>query len=114
MAASETNAKEFTIARTLNAPRELVWKAWTEREALEEWWGPKGCPIEVEELDVKPGGKFHYSMRMPDGSVWWGVFHYREVESPHGLSSSIRFPTKTAKSPARHLVARGRRRSTMS
>ncbi|MBY0382431.1 MAG: SRPBCC domain-containing protein [Xanthobacteraceae bacterium] len=85
MAASETSAKEFTIARTLNASRELVWKAWTEREALEEWWGPKGCPIEVEELDVKPGEKFHYSMRMPDGSVWWGVFYYREVEKPSRL-----------------------------
>lgn len=87
MAASEsaTAAKEFIITRTFNAPRELVWKAWTDAAALEEWWGPKGCAIEIESLDVKPGGKFHYSMRMPDGCVMWGIFVYRELVKPERI-----------------------------
>jgi uncharacterized protein YndB with AHSA1/START domain len=85
MAASEATATEFTITCTLNAPRELVWKAWTEREALEEWWGPKGCAIEIEELDVKPGGVFHYAMVMPGCSPYWGIFHYREVVKPERI-----------------------------
>jgi uncharacterized protein YndB with AHSA1/START domain len=85
MTASETAAREFTISRVLNAPRDLVWKAWTEAEALEEWWGPKGCAIEIEELDVKPGGTFHYSMRMPNGCVMWGIFVYREVVKPERI-----------------------------
>ena len=85
MAASETTAQEFTVTRTFNAPRDAVWKAWTEREALEEWWGPKGCAIEVEQLDVSPGGIFHYSMGMPDGSKWWGIFHYVEVVKPERI-----------------------------
>ncbi|ACI92544.1 activator of Hsp90 ATPase 1 family protein [Afipia carboxidovorans OM5] len=69
----------FTVTRIFNAPRDVVWKAWTEREALEEWWGPKGCAIEVETLDASSGGTFHYSMRMPDGQIWWGIFHYEEL-----------------------------------
>jgi len=78
-ASESTIANAFTVTRTFNAPREVMWRAWTEREALEEWWGPKGCAIEVEELDVSAGGTFHYSMRMPDGGRWWGIFHYEEV-----------------------------------
>lgn len=95
MAASETNAGEFAIARTFNAPREIVWRAWTECEALEEWWGPKGCPIEIEELDVMPDGIFHYSMKMPDGSLWWGLFRYREVEKSSRIVFISSFSNKS-------------------
>ena len=57
MTANESvSVTPFTVARIFNAPRDVVWKAWTEREALEEWWGPKGCAIEVETLDASPGG----------------------------------------------------------
>ena len=82
---SETIAKEFIISRTFNAPRELVWKAWTEAKAFEEWWGPKGCAVEIEEFDMKPGGKFHYSMQMPNGCVMWGIIHYRELVKPEKI-----------------------------
>lgn len=85
MAASDTTAQEFTVTRTFNAPRDVVWKAWTEREALEEWWGPKGCAIEVEELDVSPGGTFHYAMEMQEGCKWWGIFHYEEIVKPERI-----------------------------
>jgi uncharacterized protein YndB with AHSA1/START domain len=82
MAASETTAQEFTVTRTFNAPRDVVWKAWTERDALEEWWGPKGCAIEVEAFEASPGGAFHYAMQMPDGAKWWGIFRYEELVKP--------------------------------
>ncbi len=81
-AASE---KSFVITRVCNASRERVWRAWTEREALAQWWGPKGCGIEVVALDVRPGGLFHYSMAMPDGSKWWGRFAYREIAAPERI-----------------------------
>jgi len=61
--------KEFVITRTLDAPREVVFKAWTEAERLAQWWGPKGCAIEVGKLEVRPGGTFLYCMKMPNGSV---------------------------------------------
>lgn len=85
MAANETQTKAFVTSRTFDAPREAVWKAWTDRDALTQWWGPKGCPIEVQAFDAKPGGIFHYSMALPNGDKWWGRFVYRDVEAPSRL-----------------------------
>ncbi len=85
MAASETKTGPFVITRVYNVPREAVWKAWTERDALAQWWGPKGCTVEVAALDVRPGGIFHYGIDMPDGRRIWGRFIYREIEKPSRL-----------------------------
>ncbi len=85
MSVSSVSIKSFVISRTFEAPRELVWKAWTDREALAQWWGPKGCAIEVARLDVRPGGIFHYGIGMPDGSKIWGRFVYHEIEKPSRL-----------------------------
>jgi uncharacterized protein YndB with AHSA1/START domain len=84
-AAAESNPTEFVITREFNAPRELVFKAWTEAERLARWWGPKGCAIEVRALEVRPGGVFHYVMRLPNGQAMWGKFVYREVASPERM-----------------------------
>lgn len=74
----ENENKELIITRTFNAPRNLVWKAWTEAERLAQWWGPKGAKIEVKKLDFKPGGIFHYCMQSPMGEMW-GRFYYLEM-----------------------------------
>jgi uncharacterized protein YndB with AHSA1/START domain len=74
----ETQNNELIITRTFNAPRKLVYKAFSEAEALAQWWGPKGAKIEVNKLDFKPGGIFHYSMQSPMGEMW-GRFHYMEI-----------------------------------
>jgi len=50
---------EFVITRAFDAPREVVWKSWTQAERLAQWWGPKGCAIRVVKLDLRPGGIFH-------------------------------------------------------
>ncbi|MCR6733082.1 MAG: SRPBCC domain-containing protein [Afipia sp.] len=85
-AAASTAAKEFTITRVFDASRDLIWRAWSEPERLAQWWGPKGCKIEIGKLEFCPGGIFHYSMRMPDGqTVWWGRFVYREIEKPRRI-----------------------------
>jgi uncharacterized protein YndB with AHSA1/START domain len=81
----KTTAKPFVISRAFDAPRELVWRAWTEAERLQRWWGPKGCPVTVKRLEVRPGGLFHYSMALPNGDLWWGRFVYREIERPARL-----------------------------
>ncbi|RTL50861.1 MAG: SRPBCC domain-containing protein [Bradyrhizobiaceae bacterium] len=85
MSASNTVAGSFVISRTFNAPRETVWQAWTERDAMAQWWGPKGCPVSVKTFDPKPGGMFHYSMALPNCDPWWGRFVYREIEKPSRL-----------------------------
>ncbi len=81
----ETEQKELIITRTFNAPRQLVWKAWTEAEHLARWWGPKSFPVTVNKLDLRPGGVFHYSMAVSDGNVWWEKFIYQEIISPEKL-----------------------------
>ena len=71
--------RPFLITRVLAAPPALVWRIWTEREHLMRWFGPKGCVIPHCELELRPGGVFHYAMRTPDGTVMWGKWLFREV-----------------------------------
>ncbi|HLP11473.1 MAG TPA: SRPBCC domain-containing protein [Flavobacteriales bacterium] len=74
--------KEFTITREFNAPKELVFNVFTKAEHLEKWWGPKGSEINVKTFDLRPGGKFHYSMKYQEGPEMYGVFVYHEI-TPH-------------------------------
>jgi uncharacterized protein YndB with AHSA1/START domain len=83
--------KEFVLTRVFDAPRELVWKAWTESERLSKWWGPKGFTMRVARLELRPGGVFHYSMRSPDGKDLWGKFTYREIVAPERLVFVVSF-----------------------
>lgn len=78
-------SESLVITRTLAAPRELVFRAFTEAERLGRWWGPKGLKIEVQRLDLRPGGLFHYAMVHPDGTRWWGRFEFREISPPQRL-----------------------------
>src|SRR5258706_14903907 len=75
-------AQEFVITRVFAAPRELVWKAWTERDRLMQWFGPKGFTMPTAKMDFRPGGVFHYCMRSAEGHEMWGTFVYREIVAP--------------------------------
>ena len=79
------SGREFVITRVFNAPRELVWKAWTERERLMLWFGPKGFTIPTATLDFRPGGVFHYCLRSADGHEMWGKFVYHEIVPPERI-----------------------------
>lgn len=76
---------EFVISRTFDAPRNKVFKAWTAPEQMAKWFGPKGVTIGQSKMDLRPGGSYHYSMAMPDGSAMWGKFLYREIIVPEKL-----------------------------
>ncbi|HEX5549126.1 MAG TPA: SRPBCC domain-containing protein [Ktedonobacterales bacterium] len=78
-AATPPGERELVITRTFDAPRELVWKAFTESDRLAQWWGPKGFTMVVRTLDVRRGGVFHYAMRSPSGQLVWGAFVFREI-----------------------------------
>ncbi len=92
---SKTAENEFVITRTFNAPRDLVYKAWTEADRLVKWWGPKGFTMGVAKLDLRPGGTFHYSMEAPKGGVMsgkmWGKFVYRDVVPGERLEFVVSF-----------------------
>ncbi len=76
---------DFTLSRDFAAPREKIWRAWTDPAALLGWWGPMGFALHHAALDLRPGGLFHYGMRAPDGSPMWGRFVFREIVSPERL-----------------------------
>jgi uncharacterized protein YndB with AHSA1/START domain len=82
---TSTSEQEFVITREFNAPRERVWQAWTEREQLVRWFGPKGSTISHAALDFRPGGTFHYEMRSADGKEMWGKWTFREIVAPKKL-----------------------------
>jgi uncharacterized protein YndB with AHSA1/START domain len=74
------------ITHTFNAPRELVFNAFTESEHLQNWWGPKGWTFDVSKSDIHPGGVFHYSQRPADGNVMWVKFEYSEIIAPEKIA----------------------------
>jgi len=76
---STAPAGTFVITRLFDAPRRLVWEAWSEAEQMQRWWGPKGCRIEVVTFEFRPGGFFHYAMRFPKGPQMWGRFLFRDI-----------------------------------
>ncbi|HET7649411.1 MAG TPA: SRPBCC domain-containing protein [Gammaproteobacteria bacterium] len=84
-ASRDSNPNEFVISRVFAAPRELVWKAWTEPERLMQWFGPKGVTMPKCDMDFRPGGMFHYCMLTPDGHEMWGKWIFREIEAPARL-----------------------------
>ena len=77
--------QDFVCFRTFNAPRNLVWKAWTSAEALGQWWGPKGATVRVINFDLRPGGMFHYAFAFQPGHEMYGRFVYREIVAPERL-----------------------------
>ena len=83
--ADSKTKQEFVISRTFDAPRELVWKAFTEPERMKQWWGPKGFTVKVSRMDLRPGGTYHYCLIAPDGKEMWGRMVYREIVPPERL-----------------------------
>lgn len=74
--------RSLIVKRQFQAPKKLVYDAFTKAEHLIHWFGPKGFDIEILDLEVHPGGVLHYKMTSPDGYTGYGVFHYMEVEAP--------------------------------
>lgn len=80
----KTAGQKFVISRVVDAPRELVWKAWTEPERMKKWWGPKGAVVLSSKMDFRVGGTYHYEMRYNNQNMW-GKFVYREIAAPERL-----------------------------
>ncbi len=71
------NVERMVVTRIIDAPREIVWKAYTQPEYVQQWWGPKGFTSPSCRSDFRVGGTFLYCMRSPDGQEGWtgGQFH---------------------------------------
>jgi uncharacterized protein YndB with AHSA1/START domain len=77
--------RELVIIRTFDAPRDLVWKAWTDPERIAEWMAPAGFTIPFNEGDMRPGGAWRCHMRAPDGVEHRCSGVYREIVPPERL-----------------------------
>jgi uncharacterized protein YndB with AHSA1/START domain len=77
--------REVTISRLIAAPRDLVFKAWTDPAHLARWWGPKGFSNPVCEVDARVGGQLRIVMRGPDGTDYPMRGAFREVVPPERL-----------------------------
>ena len=73
------NKMVMTITRIFNAPRELVWKAFTEPEHFKKWFGPKNFTCPFCKIDLKVGGSYLSCMRSPEGQEFWITGEFREI-----------------------------------
>ena len=70
---------KLTFTRTFDAPRERVWKTWTEPDRVKRWWGPEFFTAPFIKIDLRVGGKYLFCMRSPEGSDFWSSGVYREI-----------------------------------
>lgn len=70
---------DLVITRIFDAPRALVWKAWTDPQHTMRWWGPKGFTSPTCKIDLRVSGKYLFCMKAPDGKEYWSTGEYREI-----------------------------------
>jgi uncharacterized protein YndB with AHSA1/START domain len=83
--ASGASRPELVITREFDAPRELVWAAWTEPAKFREWMGPRNFSVPDVEIDLRVGGKMHFAMRSAEGQDIWCGGVYREIVPPERI-----------------------------
>jgi uncharacterized protein YndB with AHSA1/START domain len=77
--------REIVLSRVFDAPRELVFEAWTDPEGLAQWFGPKGFVTKTHEIDVRVGGLWRFEMRAPNGTCFPNRIEYLEIKKPERL-----------------------------
>ncbi len=77
--------REIVLSRVFEAPRELVFAAWTKEEHLTQWFGPKGFTTKTHECDVRIGGRWRFDMIAPDGKVFGNRMVFLEIKAPELL-----------------------------
>jgi uncharacterized protein YndB with AHSA1/START domain len=77
--------REIVTTRIIDAPRELVFKAWTDPEHLAQWWGPKGFTNTFQEFDMRPGGVWRFVMHGPDGVDYKNKSVFAEIVRPERI-----------------------------
>ncbi len=92
--------KDIVTTRVLHAPRERVFRAWTEPEHLARWWGPKGFTNTFSEYDLRPGGKWRFVMHGPEGGNYNNECTFIRIEPPGFIAWEHVSP------PYFHIIAR--------
>src|SRR3981189_1928806 len=83
--------ERMVVTRVFDAPRELVWKAWTDPKYIMQWWGPKGFTAPACQMGFRVGGKLLLCMKAPDGQEGWNAVEYHEIVLHEKIVSSMYF-----------------------
>jgi uncharacterized protein YndB with AHSA1/START domain len=86
---AESKDRELVFTRVFDAPRELVWKAWTEPEHVSQWWGPRGFTTTIHDMDLRPGGIWRQTMHGPDGTNYPSKHVFIEVVKHERISYTL-------------------------
>jgi uncharacterized protein YndB with AHSA1/START domain len=87
----KTEGTKLYVERMFNAPRSKVWKAWTDAEMLEQWWGPKPYKAVTKEFDFKEGGHWLYNMMGPKGEAQYCWMGYKTIDPENRLTANDAF-----------------------
>jgi uncharacterized protein YndB with AHSA1/START domain len=90
-APTKLEGRELVFTRTLGAPRSLVFRAWTDADQFERWFGPHGATMPFRTLDPRPGGILHFCHRFSDRPDVWVRGTYEEVVEPDRLVFTVGF-----------------------
>jgi uncharacterized protein YndB with AHSA1/START domain len=82
---SESTSLGLTVSRVIDAPRALVFQAWTDPAQVARWWGPKGFVTTHCDMDIRPNGRYRVCMRSPEGTDHWKIGIYREIFAPERI-----------------------------
>ncbi len=82
---ADAKSADFVTSRLFDAPRDLVWKCFTEPERMKAWFGPKGSVVVASKMDLRIGGAYHGALRDESGRIVWAKFVYREIAAPERL-----------------------------
>src|SRR5205807_9316817 len=88
---AEQGKQDILITREFDAPRELVFKAFTDPQLIPQWWGPRSVSTEVDKMDVRPGGQWRFINRDAEGNEY--AFHgvYHEILAPERIIDTFEF-----------------------
>ncbi len=87
----DVNKDVLSITRVFDAPRESVWKAWTDPELMKKWWGPKEFTSPFARIDLRIGEKYLFCMRSPEGKDYWSTGKFLEIVKPERLAFTDSF-----------------------
>jgi uncharacterized protein YndB with AHSA1/START domain len=83
--------KKILVTRVFNAPIEMVWKTWTEKDILDQWWAPKPWRAETKSMSFKVGGSWLYAMIGPAGETHWSKVDYTAISPAKSFTGTNYF-----------------------
>ena len=78
---------KVNVRREFAATKDMVWRAWTEPDLLDQWWAPKPWRAQTKSMDFRPGGKWIYAMIGPDDTAQWCLAEYKSINTEKNFSA---------------------------